>query len=194
MQQETKPCVAPCAQCSRETSPTTADRIADSLGRIADALEALVTTAKEKETLPPTPPIREKESACVETPACAREDETLSCKGMRIPSLDEVKRFAAQNAIDADTAEDFWLNCDATGWTYKGSTILKWRSMLKSWSRSRKRNAVRDEKRQAHIDAKMDEREAKRASRPSASGRRKADNWVGSTEEQRKGLEDAFRV
>ena len=37
------------------------DEIAGQLERIADALEELVRVAKEKENLPPTPPIREKE-------------------------------------------------------------------------------------------------------------------------------------
>ena len=38
------------------------DEIARQLERIADALEELVRVAKEKENLPPTPPIREKEN------------------------------------------------------------------------------------------------------------------------------------
>ena len=157
--------------------------IADSLVRIADALEELVRVAKEKRNLSPTPPIKKKESACVENPACACEDSALSCHGMRIPTLDEVKAFAAQNAIDADTAEDFWLNCDAMGWTYKGGAILKWRSMLMSWNRSRKRNAARDAKLTAHIDAKMDAREAKRERR--MGGRKRADNYIDATAEQK---------
>ncbi len=229
MKQETKPCVAPCAQCrcgtsgtgetggtqtptshtaptspTSPTSPTTADRIADSLGRIADALEALVTTAKEKENLPPTPPIREKEVQQV-PPRARTCEENLTCEGVLIPTLEEVKEAAPGIGVDAETAEDFWNFFYGLGWKYKGDTIRKWRPMLKAWKNTRSRLERRDEKliahfdaraerRQAHIDAKMDEREAKRASRPSASGRRKADNWVGSTEEQRKGLEDAFRV
>ena len=42
--------------------------IAGSLDRIAAALEELVRTVKEKENIPPTPPIREKETALVTTP------------------------------------------------------------------------------------------------------------------------------
>ena len=72
--------------------------------------------------------------------------------------------------------------------------MREWGRRQDRWRREELKREEREAKRQAHIDAKMDEREAKRASRPSASGRRRADNWVGSTEEQRKGLEDAFRV
>ena len=35
---------------------TAGERIADSLGRIADALEELVAAAKDKENAPPAPP------------------------------------------------------------------------------------------------------------------------------------------
>ena len=46
---------------TRPTAPASLGEIAGSLERIACALEELVRTAKEKENLPPTPPIREKE-------------------------------------------------------------------------------------------------------------------------------------
>ena len=46
--------------------------IAGSLERIAAALEELVHRLKEKENLPPTPPIREKENVCANNPARAR--------------------------------------------------------------------------------------------------------------------------
>ncbi len=122
MQQETKPCVAPCAQCSRETGgtnetsgtaptgPTTptshtrptshtpADRIADSLGRIADALEALVTTAKEKENLPPTPPIREKETLCAKRAKRAHARERF-----KKPTVEEVAAHIAAKGFNAHT-------------------------------------------------------------------------------------------
>ena len=60
-----------------------------------------------------------------------------------------------------------------------------------------KRKQARDAKLTAHIDAKMDEREAKREQARSkaeaAYGRaRKADNWIPSTEAERKGFADAL--
>ena len=93
---------------------------------------------KEEKGKPPHTPLKEKgENACVDNPARTREGNPVR-GGMAVPTLDEVKAFAAANGIDADTAEDFWLNCDATGWKHKGSKILNWRSMMQSWNRARK--------------------------------------------------------
>jgi hypothetical protein len=49
----------------------------------------------------------------------------------------------------------------------------------------------REEKRQAHFDAKMDERERKRE-RLGVGGRRKADNNVEMTDEVREGVRRDF--
>ena len=62
--------------------------IAGSLERIACALEELVRTAKEKENLPPTPPIREKE-VCPSPDTNARAHV---CEGMVVPTLGEIAR------------------------------------------------------------------------------------------------------
>ncbi len=160
------------------------------------------STAKEKETLPPTPPIREKEVQQV-PPRARTCEENLTCEGVLIPTLEEVKEAAPGIGVDAETAEDFWNFFYGLGWKYKGDTIRKWRPMLKAWKNTRSRLERRDEKliahfdaraekRQAHVDAKMDEREAKRASRPSASGRRKADNNVEMTDEVREEVRRDF--
>ena len=187
--------------------------IASQLARIADALEALArdARAKEKENLPPTPPIREKEGRTeviesVPTPACAREESPLTCKGLLVPTLDEVKSVAATLGIPAETAEDFWNTNSATGWTYKGSKIIVWHPLLKAWYRATKRAEARERaqleridakmdereaRRTAHIDAKMDERERKRERR-TGGGRRKADNYIASTPEQVKEFTDGL--
>ena len=174
--------------------------IAGSLERIACALEELVRTSKEKENLPPTPPIREKEGTHTDTPRAGVRE------GFLVPTLDEVKAFAAANGIDAETAEDFWFSCDGTGWKYKGNAIINWRSMLQSWNRARKRKAAqaaselarmekrvdeREARRTAHIDAKMDEREARRERR-TGGGRRKADNNVEMSDEVREEVRRDF--
>ena len=83
------------------------------------------------------------------------------CEGFLVPTLDEVKAFAAANGIAADMAEDFHNYCDAMGWRHNGGVIYSWRAMLKAWQRARKRFAAKDAKLTAHIDAKMDERERK---------------------------------
>ena len=64
------------------TRPAPLGAIASQLGRIADALEELARTAKEKENIPPTPPIREKEvRPSPDTPARTREESDLTCGG-----------------------------------------------------------------------------------------------------------------
>ena len=144
------------------------------------------STAKEKENLPPTPPIREKEvRPSPDTPARTREESDLTCGGMVVPTLDEVKAFAAANGIAADMAEDFHNYCDAMGWRHNGGVIYSWRAMLKAWQRARKRFAAKDAKLTAHIDAKMDAREAKRARQM----QKRADNYIAPTEEQLKEVE-----
>ena len=175
--------------------------IAGSLERIACALEELVRTAKEKENLPPTPPIREKEKVQQVPPARTRE-ENLTCEGVLIPTLDEVKSAAPGLGVDLETAETFWNFFYALGWKYKGDTIRKWQPMLKAWKNTRLRLEKRDEKliahfderaekRTAHIYAKMDEREARRERR-TGGGRRKADNNVEMSDEVREEVRRDF--
>jgi len=166
--------------------------------------------SKKKKEKSPYNPLKEKEEAVggiggYTTPARACEGN-LTCKGFLVPTLDEVKAFAAANGIDAETAEDFWFSCDGTGWKYKGNAIINWRSMLQSWNRARKRKAAqaaselarmekrvdeREARRTAHIDAKMDEREAKRERR-AGGGRRKADNNVEMSDEVREEVRRDF--
>ena len=171
----------------------------------------LAATAKEKENIPPTPPIREKESPTevIErepTPARTREGSDLTCGGFLVPTLDEVKSVAASLGIPAETAEDFWNTNSATGWTYKGSRIIVWHPLLKAWHRAKKRAEAREKaqleridakmdereaRRLAHMDAKMDERERKRERR-SGGGRKKADNYIEMTDEVREEVRRDF--
>ena len=77
---------------TRPTAPVSLGEIAGSLERIACALEELVRTAKEKENLPPTPSIREKDNVIEIQPTRARtREENLTCEGVLVPPLDEVK-------------------------------------------------------------------------------------------------------
>ena len=101
-----------------------------------------------------------------------------------MPTLDEVKSYAAAALIAEDVADDFYNYCDAMGWRYKGNVICNWRAMLKAWQRARKRFADRDAKITAHIDAKMDARERKRETQ--MASRRRPINWIDCTEEERK--------
>ena len=169
--------------------------------KILAAYGAVQAAEREgKRNLPPTPPIKSKEEVQQVPPAHACE-ENLTCEGVLIPTLDEVKAAAPGIGVDTETAENFWNFFCGLGWKYKGDTIRNWRFMLKAWKNTRSRLERRDEKliahfdekadkRQAHIDAKMDEREAKRERR--MGGRRKADNNVEMSDEVREEVRRDF--
>ena len=175
------------------------DEIAGQLERIADALEELVRVAKEKENIPPTPPIREKEETHTDTPR-ARVRE-----GFLVPTLAEVAAYIKANGLSVD-AEKFWNHYNAIGWKVGKSPIRCWQSVCHVWDRGERRQALKEaaqlahfdakaderaEKRQAHIDARMDERERKRERR-AGGGRKKADNWVAMTDEVREAVRRDF--
>ena len=150
--------------------------IASQLGRIAAALEELVRTSKEKENLPPTPPISEKEDTHTDTPR-ARVRE-----GFLVPTLAEVAAFIKANGLLVD-AEKFWNHYNSIGWKVGKSPIRCWQSVCYVWDRGDKRQALKEAVQLAHLDKKMDERERKREKR-AGSGRRRADNYVAATAKQ----------
>ena len=165
--------------------------IAGQLARIADALEALATAKEERGKIPHTP-LKEKGGDGSEHTDARTREERLTCEGFIVPTLDEVKKHAATLGISDDTATDFWYLFDGQGWRTKGGAfIYNWRSLLTSFNRGRKRLEMGDAKRQAHFDAKMDEREAKRERR-FGGGRRKADNNVEMTDEVREEVRRDF--
>ena len=145
------------------------------------------STAKEKENLPPTPPIREKETLCAKRARRARVRERF-----KKPTVEEVAAHIAEKGYTFD-AEEFWNFYESKGWRVGSHVMRSWTSACVTWQKIEKRRAERE----AHIDAKMDEREAKREQARSkaeaAYGRaRKADNWIPSTEAERKGFADAL--
>ena len=148
--------------------------------------------AKEKIEKSPHTPLKDKrEDGSEHTDARTRE-ERLTCEGFIVPTLDEVKKHAATLGISDDTATDFWYLFDGQGWRTKGGAfIYNWRSLLTSFNRGRKRLEMGDAKRQAHFDAKMDERERKRERR-AGGGRRKADNNVEMSDEVREEVRRDF--
>ena len=163
------------------------DEIAGSLERIACALEELVRTAKEgKETFPPNTPYKEKGEGQTTTDARVRVRE-----GFIAPDCGMVISFAATLGIGKECAEEFWNYYEALGWMSKGSPVRNWRPLLKAWHSAHRRFDARDERRTAHIDAKMDEREARRERR-AGGGRRKADNNVEMSDEVREEVRRDF--
>ena len=150
---------------TRPTLPASLGAIAGALERIAAALEELVRTVKEKENIPPTPPIREreKEDTHTDTPrACVRE-------GFLVPTLAEVAAFIKANGLSVD-AEKFWNHYNAIGWKVGKSPIRCWQSVCYVWDRGDKRQALKETAQLAHFDAKMDERERKRECRAGGKG------------------------
>jgi hypothetical protein len=163
------------------------------LSRIADALEELVRAVKEERESSPHTPYKEKGEVCLspDTGARTREGNSM-CGGMAVPTLEEVKSYAAAALIADDVADDFYNYCDATGWRHKGNVICNWRAMLKAWQRARKRFAAREAKLTAHIDARMDEREKNRAAAATRVVRRRPDNWIGCSDAERKEFVDGL--
>ena len=159
--------------------------IAGSLERIACALEELVRTAKEKENLPPTPPIREKENERENTTARARTREKF-----KKPTVEEVAAHIAERGYMFD-AEEFWNFYESKGWRVGSHVMKSWMSACVTWQKKREREERNEAARTAHIDAKMDEREAKRERR-AGGGRRKADNNVEMSDEVREEVRRDF--
>jgi hypothetical protein len=151
---------------------------------------------KEKENLPPAPPIREKEDlppshlASLHT-ARAREEACVP------PTCEEAHAYAAKARLAFDV-DAFWDYYEIRGWTVRGFPVCNWQALMREWVRRQDRwrreelkREDREAKRTAHIDAKMDERERKRE-RLGVGGRKKADNWVAMTDEVREAVRRDF--
>ena len=168
------------------------DRIAGSLERIAAALEELVQTTKEKKNLPPAPPIRKKEN----TPSTEPRARARFVK----PTVEEVAAYIADKGYAFD-AEDFYNFYESNGWRVGKNPMKNWKAACATWQKIENQRGryeahldakmdEREEKRQAHLDAKMDERDRMRGN----SGRRKADNNVEMTDEVREEVRRDFAL
>ncbi len=155
-----------------------------------------MSTTKEKENLPPTPPIREKETLCAKRAKRAHARERF-----KKPTVEEVAAHIAEKGYTFD-AEEFWNFYESKGWRVGSHVMSSWTSACVTWQKIEKRRAKREahldlkmderaDKRTAHIDAKMDEREAKRERR-AGGGRKKADNNVEMTDEVREEVRRDF--
>ena len=103
--------------------------IADSLVRIADALEELVRAAKEgKETFPPTTPYKEKGEGQTTTDARVRVRE-----GFIAPDCGMVISVAATLGIGKECAEEFWNYYEARGWILGKTKMRFWKRVLDNW-------------------------------------------------------------
>ena len=115
---------------------------------------------KEKENVPPAPPIREKETNNNYNSAHAR---TRFVK----PTVEEVAAHVKARGYDFD-AEQFWNYYESRGWLVGRAPMKSWQSACVTWQKA--------EKRRADCGARAERRTAAP----------KSSNWVGSTAEQRK--------
>lgn len=65
----------------------------------------------------------------------------------RADSIEEVKKFCAEEGIAESDAEWFWFKCEANSWTNGGNPIRNWKATLKCWKAglylpSQKRNVA----------------------------------------------------
>ena len=151
----------------------------------ANLFLSLQNTKEEKGKHPHTP-LKEKGEKGARITTRAR-----TCGGIHLPDLETAIAVAATLNIDAETAKDFWYFYDGQGWRAKNGAVLNWQSMLMSFARGRKRLEMKEAERTAHLDEKMDAREAKRERR-AGGGRRKADNNVEMSDEVREEVRRDF--
>ena len=108
-------------------------------------------TKERNEERSPTPPKEEKkENNNYDNPARARE-------GFVRPTMAEVAAYIREKGYTF-SAEHFWHYNDNKGWRIGRNVMKSWRSACETWQAKENRDAAR----QAHIDAKVDERESRR--------------------------------
>ena len=177
------------------------------LTEIRDGLSVVSSTLaqikEERESFPHTP-YKEKG----ETPSKKNKENTPRTRvreEFKKPTMEEVAAHIREKGYVFD-AEEFWNFYESKGWRIGSHVMKSWRAVCVTWQkkcehdamveaeRTARINAKMDEHeaaRTAHIDAKMDAREKKRETQ--MASRRRADNWIGCTEKQRKEFCDGLR-
>ena len=128
------------------------------------------------------------------------------------PTLEEAHAYAKEARLTFDV-DEFWDYYEVCGWTVRGVPVGNWKALMRNWARRQNRWAraererakreaeerarmeervdAREQRRLAHIDARVDEREKKRERR-SGGGRKKADNNVEMSDEVREEVRRDF--
>ena len=95
-------------------------------------------TNEEKEDIPPTPPIGEKEEKrkARDTNARAR---AKGSKRFQKPTIEEIADYCAQrnNGIDP---EEFFVFYESKGWCVGKSPMKKWKSAVITWEKKRRKD------------------------------------------------------
>ena len=121
-------------------------------------LRGCVAQSKEETEPSPRTPHKEKE----ETGENNRNARTRE-KFVK-PTLEEVAAYMREKGYSVD-AEEFWNFYESKGWRVGRSPMRSWKSACVTWQKKRERDDRTEDARMAHIDAKMDEREARREAR-----------------------------
>ena len=150
-------------------------------------LRGCVAQTKEEKEPSPRTPYREKE----ETGENNRNARTRE-KFVK-PTLEEVAAYMREKGYSVD-AEEFWNFYESKGWRVGRSPMRSWRSACVTWQKKREHDARTEDARIAHINAKMDEREARREARAAQKSavRRRPDNWIGCSDAERKEFIDGL--
>ena len=106
------------------------------------------------------------------------------------PTLEEVAAHVREKGYTFD-AEEFWSFYESNGWRVGKGAMRAWEAACVTWQKRRESDARKTAALTAHIDEKMDAREKKRETQ--MASRRRADNWIGCTEKQRKEFCDGLR-
>jgi hypothetical protein len=114
------------------------------------------------------------------------------------PTVEEVAAHVRAKGYTFD-AEQFWHYYDSNGWMVGSHVMKSWQSACVTWQKKEEREAAVEAARQAHIDAKMDERAAKRLEtvRPLTVYERKRAEFEledEACEARRRAAEDARRA
>ena len=119
---------------------------------------------------------------------CTKPTRARVREGFKKPTVEEVAAHIAEKGYTFD-AEEFWNYYESKGSRVGAHLLKSWTSACVTWQKIDDRRA----KLTAHIDAKMDEREARRERR-TGGGRRKADNNVEMSDEVREEVRRDFAL
>ena len=129
-----------------------------------------------KRDIPPKPPIeRNPKENSLDTNAGAREGDSAKNpkksnnpdkpkepeKRFVKPTLQEVAAYVAEKKYAIDP-EAFWNFYESKGWKVGRTQMKSWKSACVTWQKRYEDSNAQAAERQAHIDAKMDERYEKR--------------------------------
>ena len=121
---------------------------------------------KEKSPLHPPKGKKGSKEETTTTPPLARARVRV---GFAKPTLQEVAAYVRDKGFAFDP-EQFWNYYESNGWRVGSHAMKSWQAACVTWQKKECRDARREAARQAHIDARIDERERmRRGEEPAAA-------------------------